>query len=58
VHATPIVDRFGRVRGVISTHWRGPYPEADYDPRPMLAIADAIAARVERGATESKTPRA
>ena len=50
VHSMPIVSRAGRFCGVLSTHWRNQYPEADYDPALIEYLVEETAEFLEREA--------
>jgi GAF domain-containing protein len=53
VQSTPLIDRGGRLHGVLSTHWRRPHRPAEHELRLMLTygrlLADALAGAIDPG---------
>ena len=56
VHSMPIVSQSGRLWGVMSTHWRRQFPQADYDPALLDALVGQTAEFLEQDAAESSPP--
>jgi GAF domain-containing protein len=52
-HSTPIIDKSGRLRGVITVHFNKPQEPDTYDPAPVDNLAVGLADRFERLAGHS-----
>src|SRR5262245_21426871 len=53
VQSTPLVSRFGRLLGMISTHWREPYQPTERELRSLDVLARQAADLIERGQIEA-----
>jgi GAF domain-containing protein len=48
VHSTPIISHSARLWGLISTYFRKPQPESQYDPAPLDRLAVQLADHMEK----------
>ncbi|MGH6680089.1 MAG: PAS domain S-box protein, partial [Bradyrhizobium sp.] len=54
VQSTPLVSRYGRTLGMISTHWREPHQPAESDVRLLDVLARQAADLIERANAEAE----
>jgi hypothetical protein len=57
VHSTPMVNRGGRLMGVLSICWRRPLPGMPYDPVPIDSLAVHLADLLEALETKPEARR-
>jgi GAF domain-containing protein len=57
VHSTPLIGSSGRLWGVLTTHFREPRPEGQYDPTPLDRLGVHLADHLKRSESRRSNER-